>query len=87
MVVQDSAMSPQFNPGHTVYYQAGTKPKPGDFVVAEIEGEITLRKYRVTKRAGVEVPELVPLNPDFPEKDVDQVEILGVAVQQLIPLQ
>jgi SOS-response transcriptional repressor LexA len=55
-------------------------PEPGDFVVAQVQGAVTFRKYRA--RAETEF-ELAPMNDDWPvvKSDNDSVKVLGVMVE------
>lgn len=81
--VNDQAMVPQFAPGNIVYYK-NSKPLPGDFVVVEIDGHVTVRKYRVVNIEDQEEAYLVPENEDFPKTKADKAKLLGVVTQHVI---
>lgn len=70
MRVEDTSMSPDFMPGDIVIFDAGLKPHPGDFVIAQTfpsKGGL-FRKYRLREIAagGAAIVDLAPLNSDFP---------------------
>lgn len=83
------SMAPDFMPGDEIVVDAALEPKPGSLVVAqEIQHGVamtTFKKYRVVgvNEHGVDIIELVPLNPDFPTYNSAQIEIsiIGVVVQ------
>ncbi|BDD93513.1 hypothetical protein PanNE5_29530 [Pandoraea sp. NE5] len=67
--VEGRSMEPEFKEGDRVIVDPAIKPIPGDFVVAKNgHEEATFKKYRPRgiDENGVEVFELVPLNPDYP---------------------
>lgn len=87
--VDGLSMAPDFMPGDEIVVDAVLEPKPGSLVVAqEIQhgaAMTTFKKYRVVgvNEHGVDIIELVPLNPDFPTYNSAQIEIsiIGVVVQ------
>lgn len=87
--VDGLSMAPDFMPGDEIVVDAALEPKPGSLVVAqEIQHGVamtTFKKYRVVgvNEHGVDIIELVPLNPDFPTYNSAQIEIsiIGVVVQ------
>lgn len=85
-----TSMEPLFSEGDRVIIDPSIKPQPGDYVVAQTEGdyEATFKKYRLCGIAanGTEVVELVPLNPDFPtvRSDVVPFKVVGVMVEHRI---
>lgn len=84
--IKGDSMLPEFNPGDRVIIDPAVKPQPGDYVVAKNgEEEATFKKYRLRSinEQGVEVFELVPLNPDYPSIRSDQVpiHIVGTMVE------
>ncbi len=84
-VVGDSMMD-EFRDGDLIIIDTQVKPHPTDFVLAQNgNGEITFKKYRSRglNEHGVEVFDLVPLNPDFPtiRSDREHVEIIGTVVE------
>ncbi|MBJ9984461.1 helix-turn-helix domain-containing protein [Acinetobacter sp. S40] len=86
--VEGLSMAPEFVPGDELVVDGSLEPKPGSLVIAqEIQHGIartTFKKYRVigVNEFGVDVIELVPLNPDFPTLNSTQIEIsiIGVVV-------
>lgn len=79
-------MLPDFQPGDRVIIDPSVRPQPGDYVVAKNgEEEATFKKYRLRSinEQGVEVFELVPLNPDYPSIRSDEVpiKIVGTMVE------
>lgn len=84
--IKGDSMLPEFNPGDRVIIDPAIKPQPGDYVVAKNgEEEATFKKYRLRSisEQGVEVFELVPLNPDYPSIRSDEVpiHIVGTMVE------
>lgn len=86
--VEGLSMAPEFIPGDELVVDGSLDPKPGSLVIAqEIQhglARTTFKKYRVigVNEYGVDVIELVPLNPDFPTLNSNQIEIsiIGVVV-------
>lgn len=86
--VEGLSMAPEFVPGDEIVVDGSLEAKPGSLVIAqEIQHGVartTFKKYRVIgiNEFGVDVIELVPLNPDFPTLNSNQVEIsiIGVVV-------
>lgn len=89
LTVDGMSMAPEFIPGDEIVVDAAKTPVPGSLVVAqEIQHGValtTFKKYRVIgiNEHGVDIVELVPLNPDFPTYNSLQIEIsiIGVVVQ------
>lgn len=84
-VVGDSMMD-EFKDGDLIIIDTDVMPAPTDFVFAQNDkGEITFKKYRSRglNENGVEVFDLVPLNPDFPtiHSDRQHIEIIGTVVE------
>lgn len=84
-VVGDS-MLPLYTEGDVIIVDPDATIRPGDCVVARNNHEeATFKKYRPRGRnaAGVEVFELVPLNPDYAtlRSDVDSIVIIGRVVE------
>lgn len=84
--IKGDSMLPEFNPGDRVIIDPAIKPQPGDYVVAKNgEEEATFKKYRLrsVNEQGVEVFELVPLNPDYPSirSDLVPIHIVGTMVE------
>ncbi|MFW1635493.1 LexA family protein [Acinetobacter oleivorans] len=86
--VEGNSMSPEFKDGDEIVVDASLEAKPGSLVIAqEVQHGIartTFKKYRVigVNEFGVDIVELVPLNPDFPTLNSNQIEIsiIGVVV-------
>ncbi|WND04465.1 LexA family protein [Acinetobacter soli] len=86
--VEGLSMAPEFVPGDEIVVDGSLEAKPGSLVIAqEIQhglARTTFKKYRVIgiNEFGVDVIELVPLNPDFPTLNSTQIEIsiIGVVV-------
>jgi SOS-response transcriptional repressor LexA len=88
-VIADRSMAPEFQPGDRVIVDPEADPKPGDFVVAHVQGdsEAVLRKFRprATAGAGKQDCELAPINPDWPTtyiKAESPGEIIGTVVER-----
>ncbi|WPP68997.1 S24 family peptidase [Acinetobacter pittii] len=87
--VEGLSMAPDFMPGDEIVIDACLEAKPGSFVIAqEVQHGIartTFKKYRVVgvNEFGVDIIELVPLNPDYPTYNSTQIEIsiIGVVVR------
>lgn len=86
LTVEGDSMTPDFQPGDTLFINPEIKPNPGDFVVARNhKAEATFKRYRPRglNAAGVEYFELVPLNENHPtlRSDLTAIEIIGVVVE------
>lgn len=89
LTIDGMSMAPEFLPGDEIVVDAAKSPVPGSLVVAqEIQqgsALTTFKKYRVVgvNEHGVDIVELVPLNPDYPTYNSMQIEIsiIGVVVQ------
>lgn len=87
--VEGLSMSPTFMPGDELVVDGSLEAKPGSLVIAqEVQHGIartTFKKYRVigVNEFGVDIIELVPLNPDFPTLNSLQINIsiIGVVVR------
>ncbi|MDV8155621.1 LexA family protein [Acinetobacter bereziniae] len=87
--VEGLSMSPTFMPGDELVVDGSLEAKPGSLVIAqEVQHSIartTFKKYRVigVNEFGVDIIELVPLNPDFPTLNSLQIDIsiIGVVVR------
>ncbi|WP_325345401.1 LexA family protein [Xylophilus sp.] len=71
LVIDGESMMDEFRPGDVVIIDPAVKPRPGDFVVAKLDDDesATFKKYRsrgVDQATGVDLFDLVPLNPDWP---------------------
>lgn len=84
--VEGNSMSPEFKPGDEIVVDGSLEAKPGSFVIAQEtqhgQARTTFKKYRVigVNEFGVDVIELVPLNPDYPTFNSNQIEISIIAV-------
>lgn len=84
--IRGDSMQPEFREGDHVIIDPDVRPTPGDFVAARNGNvEATFKKYRPRgmNATGVEVFELVPLNPDYPtlRSDIEHIEIIGTMVE------
>ncbi|MFW1850274.1 LexA family protein [Acinetobacter guillouiae] len=87
--VMGLSMAPEYMPGDEIVVDAALAPKPGSLVIAQETqhgvARTTFKKYRVigVNEFGVDIVELVPLNPDFPIYNSTQIDIsiIGVVVQ------
>ncbi|MDC5257346.1 helix-turn-helix domain-containing protein [Acinetobacter baumannii] len=87
--VEGLSMAPEFMPGDEIVVDGALEAKPGSLVIAqEVQHGVartTFKKYRVigVNEFGVDIIELVPLNPDFPTLNSTQIEIsiIGVVVR------
>ena len=79
------SMEPEFKENDVVVIDPDVRPDPGNFVVARNDEEAaTFKKYRPRGVIdGVEVFELVPLNPDYAVMRSDQqpIQIIGTMVE------
>lgn len=86
LTVEGDSMTPDFQPGDTIFINPELQPNPGDFVVARNhKAEATFKRYRPRglNAAGIEYFELVPLNENHPtlRSDLTAIEIIGVVVE------
>ncbi|ESK41235.1 hypothetical protein P256_00224 [Acinetobacter nectaris CIP 110549] len=87
--INGESMAPEFNPGDVVVVDASLSPRPGALVIAqEIRDGVastTFKKYRLrgVNEYGFDIIELVPLNPDYPTYNSNQIDIsiIGVIVE------
>lgn len=65
--VTDGSMSPEFKLDDIIIADPNKKPKPGDFVIAEIGSQKIVRKYREISGTSEKNKafELIPLNSDW----------------------
>lgn len=80
------SMIPEFLPGHRVIIDPEVAPRPGDFVAARNgDNRATFKKYQLRgiTDTGVEVFELVPLNPDYPtlSSATQHIHIIGTMME------
>lgn len=86
--VEGKSMTPEFQPGDEIVVDSSLEARPGALVIAQEvqhgQARTTFKKYRVigVNEFGVDVIELVPLNPDFPTLNSNQIDIsiIGVVV-------
>lgn len=85
--IKDESMMPEFRINDVIIVDPDTSPKPGDFVVALIEGEqeVIVRKYKqLSASKEVEQFELIALNQDWADIRVGpsemQAQIIGCGV-------
>ncbi|CZG37288.1 LexA repressor [Legionella pneumophila] len=85
--IQDDSMLPEFRVNDVLIIDPDTNPKPGDFVVALIEGdqEVIVRKYKqLSASKEAQQYELIALNEDWADIRVDaneiQAQIIGCGV-------
>ena len=81
-----NSMEPEFMEGDLVFIDPDVTPRPGNYVVAKNhEEEATFKKYRPRgiDANGVEIFELVPLNPDYAVMRSDQqpIKIIGTMME------
>ncbi|KTD05850.1 phage repressor [Legionella gratiana] len=85
--IQDESMIPEFRINDVLIVDPDTSPKPGDFVVALIEGEheVIVRKYKqLSASKEAQQFELIALNEDWADIRVGssemQAKIIGCGV-------
>lgn len=85
--IKDESMMPEFRINDVIIVDPDTNPKPGDFVVALIEGEqeVIVRKYKqLSASKEVEQFELIALNGDWADIRVGfsemKAQIIGCGV-------
>jgi SOS-response transcriptional repressor LexA len=81
-----NSMEPEFMEGDLVFIDPDVTPRPGNYVVAKNhEEEATFKKYRPRgiDANGVEIFELVPLNPDYAvmRSDHQPIKIIGTMME------
>jgi SOS-response transcriptional repressor LexA len=81
-----NSMEPEFKEGDVVVIDPDVNPDPGNYVVARNHEEsATFKKYRPrgVGADGLEIFELVPLNPDYAVLRSDQqpIQIIGTMVE------
>ena len=78
--IEGDSMNPSFKHGDRVVIDPTLAAEPGDFVVAEIGGAVTFRKFR---QRDAQHFELVPLNSDWPTVSSEQssIKVLGVMAE------
>lgn len=78
--IEGDSMRPLFRPGDRIVVDPDLHPEPGDFVVAQVRGAVTFRKYRAREGSAFE---LTPMNDDWPitRSDDGDVKVLGVMIE------
>lgn len=78
--IEGDSMAPLFKHGDRVVVDPTLAAEPGDFVVAEIGGAVTFRKFR---QRDAKHFELVPLNNDWPtvSSEHSTINLLGVMAE------
>lgn len=78
--IEGDSMAPLFKHGDRVVVDPTLAAEPGDFVVAEIGGAVTFRKFRQRDAKNFE---LVPLNNDWPtvSSEHSTINLLGVMAE------
>lgn len=75
-IITDNSMSPEFKPGDIIIADPNKKPKPGDYVIAEIASSKMVRKYREiggnTEKNSAS--ELTPLNHDWAASKINSAK-------------
>lgn len=85
--VLGESMSPEYREGDRIIVDPAVYPRPGDAVVAKVNGEVTFKRYRPrgVNASGGDVFELAPLNPDYATIRSDQpgydVAIVGTVME------
>jgi len=86
--IKDKSMEPELMLGGTAIIAVGRKSKPGDIVLAQVEGsaDALIRKYRMTRTSDTHtlIEELVPINPDWPSLRLTEKtsgKIIGVLLE------
>lgn len=88
LVVKGDSMSPEFVENDRIIVDPGVVPRPGDPVIAKLEGEeeATFKKFRSrgSDPQGQPIIDLVPLNEDWPTLRIDAGHpgrIIGTVVE------
>lgn len=75
LIIDGESMAPEFMPGDKILVDPDVAPRPGDYVVAKLDGEekATFKKFRPRGRdaSGQEVIELRAINEDWPALVID----------------
>lgn len=84
--IDGHSMEPEFREGDRIIVDPILSPIPGDYVVAtNVRNEATFKKYRPRGLGpeGMEMFDLVPLNPDFPtiHSEQEQARVVGVMIE------
>lgn len=89
--LKGDSMEPDFLAGDIIVIDPTIHPRPGDFVVARVDQHVSYSAERAFKKFrpkgvnenGIDVFELVPLNPDYPtiRSDRQPCAIIGVMVE------
>lgn len=87
LLVQDDSMAPEFRTNDILIIDSDTKPRPGDVVVALLDGEqeVIVRKYKQLSAAkGAQEYELIALNEDWANVHVNgkdtKAQIIGCGI-------
>lgn len=73
----DSMIDAGIHPGDLVVVENGSTPKVGDIVVAEVDGDYTLKYFQKEKEKVVLVPANKKFSPIYPK---EHLQIVGVVV-------
>lgn len=79
--VKGDSMSTEIYDGDWVMIDRSIEPKPGDIVLAHLDGGYTIKRYKLNSRAGRQGLYLVPANHLVKEREIteeDSLEVVGV---------
>lgn len=80
--LSDSSMEPEIKQQDIVLIDPNVAPMPSKYVLAKINQNLVIRKYRKPTNAQIE---LVPINPDWPSQtfaqDDKSVQMIGTVVE------
>lgn len=80
-----NSMEPEFHEGEIVIISPSDKPRPGDFVMAVVDNEVTFNQYRLggLNERGESVFELHPLNILYAHmrSDRQRISIIGTMIE------
>ncbi|WP_182058471.1 helix-turn-helix domain-containing protein [Pantoea sp. ME81] len=84
ITLEDTAMQPDYRPGDTLIFDPAVNPQPGDVVLANINGEVLVRIYRLmAEQHDEQIFSLRPLNDDFPvhASSEKKIELIGTMME------
>ncbi|EDD5390225.1 translesion error-prone DNA polymerase V autoproteolytic subunit [Salmonella enterica subsp. enterica serovar Enteritidis] len=73
--IGDSMRDMGLHSGHLMVVDKAEKPLQGDIVIAETEGEFTVKRLQLKPRIA-----LLPMNPAYPVLYPEELQIFGVVI-------
>jgi repressor LexA len=78
----DSMIDAGIMPGDLVLVERGPEPKPGDIVIAEVDGKWTMKYFRKMGKRAFLAPANKKYQPIFPEEELNIAAIVRAVIRK-----